>query len=105
MPRPLSSTVMELSGWMMTSTRSACPASASSIDLVDHLVDEVVQASLRCGADVHPGTLSDRLESLQYLDLSSVVGAEVIACRRRHFHPVRSPEKRPKMGPGALMKS
>jgi hypothetical protein len=33
MPRPLSTTVTELSTWMVTSTRSAKPASASSIEL------------------------------------------------------------------------
>ena len=47
--------------------------------VVDDLVNEVVKSALRRRADVHPGALSDRLESLQYLDLSCVVGAEIIA--------------------------
>jgi hypothetical protein len=45
MPAPASRTVTELSGWMVTSTSSLRPASASSTGVVDDLVHEVMQAA------------------------------------------------------------
>ncbi len=41
--------------------------------VVDHLVDEVMEASRPRGADVHAGPLADRLEALKDLDISGVV--------------------------------
>ena len=42
--------------------------------VVDDLVDQVVQAALTGGADVHAGTLADRLQALEELDVAGVVG-------------------------------
>ena len=41
--------------------------------VVDHLVDEVVQAQDTGRADVHPGALADRLQALQDRDVLCVV--------------------------------
>ncbi len=44
------------------------------VDRVVHdLVDEVVQAALAGGADVHTGTLADGFQALEDLDRTSVV--------------------------------
>ena len=42
--------------------------------VVDDLVDQVVQAALTGGPDVHAGTLANRLESFQHGDLPGIVG-------------------------------
>ena len=42
--------------------------------VVDDLPDEVVQAALAGGADVHAGALADRLEPLEHRDRAGVVG-------------------------------
>ena len=42
--------------------------------VVHDLVDEVVQAALAGGADVHAGALADRLEAFEDSDRASVVG-------------------------------
>ena len=46
---------------------------ASSIALSTTSVDEVVQTARTGGADVHAGTLADRLEPLEHLDVAGVV--------------------------------
>ena len=43
--------------------------------VVDDLVDQVVQAALTGGSDVHAGTLANRLETFQHRDLPGIVGA------------------------------
>ena len=43
--------------------------------VVDHLVHQVVQAALPGGADVHAGTLADRVETLEHRDGLGVVAA------------------------------
>ena len=55
------------------------PVAVAGKGLVDRVVDDlenhVVQAGAIVGiADVHSGALSDRLEALQHLDFSGVVG-------------------------------
>ena len=58
--------------------------------VVDDLVDEVVQAALAGGPDVHAGALAHRLEALEHGDGAGVVGAVDLAGvredagRRRH---------------------
>ena len=42
--------------------------------VVDDLVDQVVQAALAGGADVHAGALADRVETLEDGDRAGVVG-------------------------------
>ncbi len=49
--------------------------------VVDHLVDQVVQAALAGRADVHARALADRLEPLEHLDVAGVVG-DGSRCRR-----------------------
>ena len=73
MPRPLSATVIELSGLMVATMAVQYPASASSTELSIDLVDEVMEASRPGGADVHAGPLADRLEALEDLDILGVV--------------------------------
>ena len=41
--------------------------------VVDHLVDEVVEAARAGGADVHAGPFADRLEAFEDLDILGVV--------------------------------
>jgi hypothetical protein len=42
--------------------------------VVDDLVDQVVQAPLAGGSDVHAGTLADRVETFENSDRAGVVG-------------------------------
>jgi hypothetical protein len=55
MPRPSSTTVMELSTWMMTSIFFAIAGQRLVHGVVDHLVDQVMQAHFAGRADVHGG--------------------------------------------------
>jgi hypothetical protein len=43
--------------------------------VVDNLVDKVVEAPVIRGADIHSGTASDRLQTLQNLDGFGVIGS------------------------------
>ena len=76
MPRPLSQTVTWPSAWMATSMRSQKPAMASSMAVVDDLVDQVVEAALVGGADVHAGAAAHRLQPFQHLDIAGGVVVE-----------------------------
>ena len=69
MPRPLSSTVTELSAWIVIDDVVAV-ADLRLVDrVVDELEDHVVEARDVVGVpDVHPGALADGLEALQELD-------------------------------------
>jgi hypothetical protein len=66
MPRPLSSTVTELSKWIVT---SICVAMAGEVlvdRVVDHLVDEVMKPGAVIGVtDVHAGALANALEAFE----------------------------------------
>ena len=73
MPRPLSSTVIELSWWIVTRTVVGVAGQRFVDRVVDDLVDEVVQAALGRRADVHAGAFANRLEPLEHLDLPCVV--------------------------------
>ena len=79
MPRPLSSTVTELSAWIVTATWSAV-ADLRLVDrVVDELEDHVVEAREVVGvADVHAGALADGLEPLEELDRVGGVGVLLI---------------------------
>ena len=64
--------------------------------VVDDLVDEVVQAALAGGADVHAGTLANGLETLEHRDVRGLVrGLALLALLlgrglgrlRRRSHP------------------
>ena len=80
MPRPLSTTVTELSGWIVTDDLVA-EAGERLVDRVVHdLVDEVVQARHAGRADVHARALADRLEALEDGDVLRVV----VGGRLRH---------------------
>ena len=75
MPRPLSSTVTELSAWIVTRD----VVGVADLRLVDRVVDEledhVVQAREVVGVpDVHAGPLADGLQALQELDRVGGVG-------------------------------
>ena len=75
MPRPSSTTVTELSGWIVTSTVVAVAGQGLVDGVVDDLVDEVVQAAHAGRADVHAGALADGLEALEDGDVLGVVAA------------------------------
>ena len=74
MPRPLSTTVTEPSARRVTVMLVGVPGHRLVDGVVDDLVDQVVQPSLAGGADVHAGALADRVEALEDLDVSGVVG-------------------------------
>ena len=75
MPRPSSTTVTELSGWIVTSTLDAVAGQRLVDRVVDDLVDEVVQPADAGRADVHAGPLADRLEALEDGDVLGVVAS------------------------------
>ena len=66
-------------------------AGQSLVDgVVDHLVDQVVQAALAGGSDVHPRALPNRVETLQHGDRGRVVrpgvdggGTDLVQITRR----------------------
>ena len=58
----------------MTTIRRSSPAIASSIGVVDDLVDQVMQTRGAGGPDVHPGPLPDVLDALEDLDVLCSVG-------------------------------
>ena len=72
-PRPLSTTVIELSGWIVTRDLGAEAGEGLVDGVVDDLVDEVVQAHDAGRADVHAGALADGLEALQHRYVLRVV--------------------------------
>ena len=53
----------------------AMPSEGFVNGVIDHLIDQVVQAPRPGGADVHPRALTDRLQALQDLDLLGAVGS------------------------------
>ena len=73
MPRPSSATVTELSGWIVDVDGVAVAGERLVDRVVDHLVDEVVQAANAGRADVHAGPLAHRLEALEDGDVLGVV--------------------------------
>ena len=59
----------------------AWPATASSIAVVDHLGEEVVQRLLVGAADIHARPPADRLQTFQDLDIRGAVGVAGILGR------------------------
>ena len=127
MPRPSSTTVTELSGWIVTDDLGAEAGERLVDGVVDDLVDEVVQAQHAGRADVHAGALADRLEALEDRDVLRVVagGAAVIdgsltpplpgallravaACGQWPSDDVRTPRnpgaRRPRAGAGEVFR-
>ena len=82
MPRPLSTTVTELSGWIVTDDLGAEAGERLVDGVVDDLVDEVVQAHHAGRADVHARALANRLEALEDGDVLRVVARGAAAHRR-----------------------
>ena len=68
MPRPLSTTVTELSMWMVTLTSVAVAGQRFVDRVVDHFVDQVMQAHFAGRADVHGGAQAHRLQAFQHFD-------------------------------------
>ena len=81
MPRPLSTTVTELSGWIVDRDRVAVAGQRLVDRVVDDLVDEVVQAAHAGRADVHAGTLAHGLEALEDRDVLGVVARLLLSVR------------------------
>ena len=69
MPEPSSETVTELSGWSVDLDVVATARESLVDRVVDHLEDEVVEASRAGRADVHAGPQPDRLEALENGDV------------------------------------
>ena len=78
MPRPLSVTVTELSGWITISTCVGLAGERLVDSVVDNLVDQVVEAAGAGRADVHARALADGLEALEDGDVLRVVAAVVL---------------------------
>ena len=81
MPRPLSSTVTELSVWIVTRTLFGVAGQRLVDGVVDDFVDHVMQAGDVIGvADVHARALADGVEAFENFD---VFGGVVAGDRRR----------------------
>jgi hypothetical protein len=78
MPRPSSTTVMELSTWMTTSIFLGVAGERFIDGVVDDFVDEVMQTHLAGRADVHGGAQADGFKAFKNLDVFAGV-AVVIA--------------------------
>ena len=82
MPEPLSSTVTELSEWIVTSMVVGA-SSHRFIDRVVHdLPDQVVKPALHHVADVHVRPLANSLEALEHLDVFGPVLHGTVAVGR-----------------------
>ena len=68
-PEPQSRTVTELSGWSVDVDAVVAARQRLVDGVVDHLVDEVVEAALAGRADVHARPFPDRLEALEDRDV------------------------------------
>ena len=68
MPRPLSVTVTQPSASSITSMKVAWAGDGFVHGIVEHLGEQVVHGRLVRPADVHAGSATDRLESLEHLD-------------------------------------
>ena len=65
MPRPLSTTVIDSSAWIVTDNFLAVTRQRLVDGVVDDLENHVVEASAVIGiTDVHAGPFSDRFETL-----------------------------------------
>ena len=83
------------SAWMVD-VDGVAVAGQGLVDRVVHdLVDQVVQAALAGGADVHARALADRLEALEDLDRAGVVGVRPVVPTR-----YRSPQGPARSGRG-----
>ena len=105
MPRPLSATVTELSGWIVTATVVAVTGQRLVDRVVDDLVDEVVQSARPGRADVHARALADRLEPLEDGDVLGVVACFLlgapcgaIVIRQRSSDDIETPRYRASSG-------
>ena len=71
-PRPSSTTVVELSGLMVSLYQWR--SRRSFVDrIVDHLIHKVVQAFFRNIADIHRRTLSHGLKAFEHLNITGIV--------------------------------
>ena len=68
MPRPLSTTVMELSAWTVTWISVQKPAMASSTEVVNDLPHQVMQTAGARRADIHARALTNGLETFENLN-------------------------------------
>jgi len=81
MPRPSSTTVMELSTWMMTSIFFAVTGQRLVHRVVHHLVDQVVQTHFPGRADIHGRPQAHRLQASKYLDVLAGIVAVIFGER------------------------
>ena len=76
MPRPLSSTATAAVGEERDRDARAVPGHGLVDGVVDHLVDEVVQARRAGRTDVHAGALAHGFEAPEHRDVFGVVRHE-----------------------------
>ena len=80
MPRPLSTTDIELSAWITTLMSSQIAGERLVDRVVEDLEHHVVQAgAVGRVADVHAGTLAHGVEALEDLDARGIVVVAVVA--------------------------
>ena len=73
MPRPLSTTVTELSMWMVTSTSVGIPGERFVYGVVDDFVDQMMQTHLARRADVHRRPQANGFQTFEHLDTTGIV--------------------------------
>ena len=99
MPRPSSTTVMELSTWMVTSMRVRMSAERLVDGVVDDLIDQVMQAHLAGRADVHRRTQADRRKTFENGDvLGRVAAALFFRVGASLILPASSSKRAPSVG-------
>ena len=71
--------------------------------VVDDLVHEVMQSALGCRSDVHAGAFANRLETLENLDLPSVVFPGLVHVLCRHWSPEKTVRRKAENRLGSIL--
>ena len=98
MPRPSSTTVIELSTWMVTSIRVAWPRQRLVDRVVDDLIDQVMQSLLAGRADIHGRAQAHGRQAFENRNVFSRIPATLFVWVLRLLRLVAVPKGRFRWG-------